>query len=121
MLALKVIRKAVVHGLRKPHENPDVVVFLGTIVEQVKTVLAYSEYCLLHGTLLLNHRPIRKEERGMTLPLRAFVRGVMESSLFVPNLSVQSTPVCGLWLLQQLRRTKSSTYDISDVPSPPPV
>jgi len=41
VLVLKVIRKAVVHGLRKPCENEHAMLLLKTLIEQIRIVLPY--------------------------------------------------------------------------------
>ena len=44
ILTMKVLRKSIIHGMRKPHENPDVMVFLNTLLEQARLVLNFREY-----------------------------------------------------------------------------
>ena len=39
----QVLRKSIVHGLRKPHDFSDVLTFLNKILENVRVVLGYSE------------------------------------------------------------------------------
>ena len=43
VLALKNIRRLIVHGLRKPHEHNDVPQFLLNLLEDSKVVLAMSK------------------------------------------------------------------------------
>ena len=43
VLVLKVIRKAVVHGLRKPCENEHAMLLLKTLIEQIRIVLPYRK------------------------------------------------------------------------------
>ena len=64
ILAMKVLRKAIVQGLRKPHENADAVLFLTSLHEQAKLVLEYrlssvgplkellEKYAVLHLKIL---------------------------------------------------------------------
>ena len=47
VLVLKVIRKAVVHGLRKPCENEHAMLLLKTLIEQIRIVLPYRKYCVI--------------------------------------------------------------------------
>ena len=42
-LAVKVIRKAIVHGIRRPHENQNAMVFLGNLHEQTRVCLRLSK------------------------------------------------------------------------------
>jgi hypothetical protein len=44
VLALKVLRKAVVHGIRKPHENENAMILLRTLIGQIRIVLPFSKY-----------------------------------------------------------------------------
>ncbi len=46
VLVLKVIRKAIVHGLRKPHENENAMVLVKTLIEQIRVVLPYRKAVL---------------------------------------------------------------------------
>ena len=44
VLVLKVIRKSVVHGLRKPSENDNAMVFIRTMTEQIPVVLPLRKF-----------------------------------------------------------------------------
>ena len=44
VLVLKVIRKAIVHGLRKPCENEQAMIILKALIEQIRVVLPYRKY-----------------------------------------------------------------------------
>ena len=46
VLVLKVIRKSVVHGLRKPSENDNAMVFIRTMTEQIPVVLPLRKFFL---------------------------------------------------------------------------
>ena len=63
LLALKVIRKAVVHGLRKPAENETAMLLVQTLISQIRVTLpfrnakacwreAFEKYSVLHMKLL---------------------------------------------------------------------
>ena len=43
VLVLKVIRKAIVHGLRKPCENEHAMILLKNLIEQIRVVLPYRK------------------------------------------------------------------------------
>ena len=38
-LAIKILRKAIVHGLKKPHEHQESMVFLSQLLDQIKVTL----------------------------------------------------------------------------------
>ena len=42
-LTMKVLRKSIIHGMRKPHENADVLLFLNTLLEQARLVLNFRK------------------------------------------------------------------------------
>lgn len=44
VLALKVIRKAIVHGLRKPCENENAMLLVKSLIEQIRVVLPFRKY-----------------------------------------------------------------------------
>ena len=62
--AMKVLRKSIVHGMREPHKNPDVMLFLKTLLEQTRAVLEmrrnfqsllrepFEKYLVLHLKIL---------------------------------------------------------------------
>ena len=43
VLVLKVIRKAIIHGLRKPCENEHAMILLKSLIEQIRIVLPYRK------------------------------------------------------------------------------
>ena len=43
VLVLKVIRKAIINGLKKPCENENAVVFIQSLIQQIKVVLPFSK------------------------------------------------------------------------------
>jgi hypothetical protein len=62
-IALKVLRKSIVHGMREPHKNQDVMVFLNTLLQHTRTLLelrrslpavreAFEKYLVLHLKIL---------------------------------------------------------------------
>ncbi len=52
-LAVKVIRKAIVHGIRRPHENQNAMVFLGNLHEQTRVCLRLSK--IFHLIVVRRH------------------------------------------------------------------
>lgn len=44
ILTMKVLRKSLIHGMKKPHEQTDVMAFLNAILEQARVVLNFRKY-----------------------------------------------------------------------------
>ena len=44
ILVLKVIRKAIIHGLKKPCENENAMILIKALIDQIRVVLPFSEY-----------------------------------------------------------------------------
>ena len=64
-IAMKVLRKSIVHGMREPHKNQDVMLFLSTLLQQTRAVLEmrrrfqssllqepFEKYLVLHLKIL---------------------------------------------------------------------
>lgn len=43
VLSMKILRKAIIFGLKKPHDNQDAMRFISTVLDQVKILLTLSE------------------------------------------------------------------------------
>ena len=44
VLALKVIRKAIINGLKKPCENGNALAFIQSLIQQIRIVLPFRKY-----------------------------------------------------------------------------
>lgn len=53
VLALKVIRKAIIHGLKKPSENENALVLMRTLIDQIRIVLPFRKSFLKHKVMVI--------------------------------------------------------------------
>lgn len=93
ILAMKVLRKALIHGLRKPRDNRDAMEFFVTVLDQIKPFLPFR-------TL----RPRLKDmfEKYIVLYLK-IISDLLENHpfSFLPILKQTLTVVCSLCFTQQ--------------------